>query len=256
MVKVKIDKTDKVESASELITTRPGIQISNCKKGGVGKTLLSKLKAAYCLESGLDFYALDADRQESFLKAYPDFALPTRFSELDKNLKIPDKILDLALEKLVLVDLPGNVEEAFNHWLRSSDILEASKDLGVEIQNWYVLDDSAECYEGFLRTLEFVKDNATHILVRNLGRCEDWESFDQFVTPELINKYRLKVIDLPKLRWDTATTVYKNALSFTKARRHSEFSTAQLAGLRGYMRRVYGVLDDAGFNVEALRLEG
>jgi hypothetical protein len=54
----------------------------------VGKTLLSKLKAAYCLESGLDFYALDADRQESFLKAYPEFALPTRFSELDKNLKM------------------------------------------------------------------------------------------------------------------------------------------------------------------------
>ena len=116
-------KTEKTESISEIIPTRPGIQLSNCKKGGVGKTLLSKLKAAYCLESGLDFYAVDADRQESFLKAYPDFALPTRFSELDKNLKIPDKILDLALEKLVLVDLPGNVEEAFNHWLRSSDIL-------------------------------------------------------------------------------------------------------------------------------------
>ena len=96
--------------------------------------------------------------------------------------------------------------------------LEASKDLGVEIENWYVLDYSTECYEGFLRTLEFVKDNATHILVRNLGRCEDWESFDQFITPKLIAEYKLKVIDLPKLRLDTATTVYKNALSFTEAR--------------------------------------
>ena len=249
-------KTKTEESASnKLIATRPAIQISNCKKGGVGKTLLSKLKAAYCLESELNFYAVDADRQESFLKAYPEFALPTRFSELDRNLKIPDKILDLALEKLVLVDLPGNVEEAFNHWLRSSDILEASKDLGVEIQNWYVLDDSVECYEGFLRTLEFVEDNATHVLVRNFGRCEDWDSFEQFITNELIGEYKLKVIDLPKLRFDTATTVYKNALSFTEARRHGEFSTAQLAGLRGYMRRVYSVLDDADFNVETLRLD-
>ncbi len=250
MVNVKIEKT---ESISEIIPTRPGIQLSNCKKGGVGKTLLSKLKAAYCLESGLDFYAVDADRQESFLKAYPDFALPTRFSELDKNLKIPDRILDLALEKLVLVDLPGNVEEAFNHWLRSSDILEASQDLDVEIQNWYVLDDSTECYEGFLRTLEFLEDNAKHILVKNLGRCDEWESFDLFITPELISEYKLKVIELPKLRFDTATTVYKNALSFTEARRYSEFSTAQLAGLRGYLRRVYAVLNDAGFNVESLR---
>jgi hypothetical protein len=147
------------------------------------------------------------------------------------------------------------VEEAFNHWLTASDILEAAKDLGVEIQNWYVLDDSIECYEGFLRTLEFVGDNATHILVRNFGRCEDWSSFDSVITTELIAESQLKVIDLPKLRLDTATTVYKNALSFTEARRYGEFSTAQLAGLRGYMRRVYAGLSSAGFNVESLRLD-
>ncbi|MDJ0718084.1 MAG: hypothetical protein QNJ54_28310 [Prochloraceae cyanobacterium] len=247
--------TDKTNLATTIIPTRPGIQLSNCKKGGVGKTLLSKLKAAYCLESGLDFYAVDADKQESFLKAYPEFALPTRFSELDRNLKIPDRILDLALEKLVIVDLPGNVEEAFNHWLNSGDILEAANDLGVEIQNWYLLDDSTECYEGFWRTWEFLGNNVRHILVRNLGRCEDWESFERFITPELINKHKLKVIDLPKLRLDTATTVYKNTLSFTQARRYPEFSTAQLAGLRGYLRRVYGVLDSVGFNVESLRID-
>ena len=246
--------TSKAESKSGIISTRPAIQLSNCKKGGVGKTLLSKLKAAYCLESGLDFYAVDADRQESFLKAYPEFALPTRFSELDINLKLPDRILDLALEKLVLVDLPGNVEEAFNHWLSASDILEAAVDLGVEIQNWYLLDDSTECYEGFLRTLTFLKKPVRHILVRNWGRCEEWSSFDQFITAELITEYKFKVIDLPKLRLDTATTVYKNTLSFTEARRYSEFSTAQLAGLRGYLRRVYAVLDSAGFNVESLRV--
>jgi hypothetical protein len=245
--------TQQLELSKEIIATRPGIQISNCKKGGVGKTLLTKLKAAYCLESELDFYAVDADIQGSFLKAYPEFAIPTRFSELDKNLKIPDQILDLALEKLVLVDLPGNVEEGFNHWLSASDILQAAKDFEVEIQNWYVLDDSTECYEGFLRTVEFVGNNATHILVRNLGRCEDWESFEKFITAKLIAEYKLKIIDLPKLRTDTATTIYKNSLSFTEARKYSGFSTAQAAGLRGYMRRVYGVLDDAGFNQGNLR---
>ena len=36
-------KTQIEESTSTIIPTRPGIQISNCKKGGVGKTLLSKL---------------------------------------------------------------------------------------------------------------------------------------------------------------------------------------------------------------------
>ena len=95
------------------------------------------------------------------MKAYPELALPTRFSELERHLKIPDRILDLALEKLVLVDLPGNVEEAF------------------------------ECYEGFLRRWKFLQDNVNHILGRNLGRREEWESFDQFITPESIAEYKM-----------------------------------------------------------------
>ena len=70
----------------------------------------------------------------------------------------------------------------------------------------------------------------------------------------MIAEYQMKVIDLPKLRLDTATTVYKNALSFTEARRYGEFSTAQLAGLRGYLRRVYAGLESARFNVESLKV--
>jgi hypothetical protein len=236
-----------------LLATRPMLQLSNCKKGGVGKTLLSKLKAAYCLEEGLDCYAVDADRQESFVKAHPEFVQPTRFSELDRNLKIPDQILDLAMEKLVLLDLPGNVEEAFNHWLEASDILEAAIDLGIEIQNWYLLDDSQECYEGFLRSLEFMQGKAKHILVRNLGRCEDWESFDRFIPKSLFQQYSLSVMDLPKLREDTATELYKSSLSFTAARRYAKFSTAQLAGLRSYLRRAYEALAEVGFCEKYLR---
>lgn len=253
MARVRQSQVVESEQTGVIVPTRPAIHLSNCKKGGVGKTLLSKLKAAYCLEAGLDCYAVDADRQESFIKAYPQFVQPTRFSELDRHLKIPDRILDLALEKLVLLDLPGNVEEGFNHWLNAGDILAAAVDLEVEIQNWYLLDDSQECYEGFLRTLEFMQNKVKHILVKNLGKCEEWDSFDSFITSQLIQQFSIRVIDLPKLREDTATEIYKNTLSFTEARRYKGFSTAQLAGLRAYLRRAYDVLAVADFSVENLR---
>jgi hypothetical protein len=98
-----------------------------------------------------------------------------------------------------------------------------------------------------------MKDNATHILVRNLGLCEDWESFNQFITPELMSEYKLKVIDLLPLRLDLATKVYKKTLSFTDAPKYSEFSTAQLAVLMNYLEMGYKVLNSAGFNIERLR---
>ena len=43
---------------------------------------------------------------------------------------------------------------------------------------------SSECYEEFWRTWELLQDNVSQILVRNLGRCEEWESFDKFITTE------------------------------------------------------------------------
>ena len=88
MARARQSQVVESEQTGAVVPTRPAIHLSNCKKGGVGKTLLSKLKAAYCLEAGLDCYAVDADRQESFIKAYRQFVQPTRFSELDRHLKI------------------------------------------------------------------------------------------------------------------------------------------------------------------------
>lgn len=84
-----------------------------------------------------------------------------------------------------------------------------------------------------------MQDKVKYILVRNLGKCEEWDSF---IVPELLQQFDIRVIDLPKLREDTATEIYKNTLSFTEARCYKGFSTAQLAGLRAYLRRAYDVL--------------
>ncbi len=61
------------------------------------------------------------------------------------------------------------------------------------------------------------------------------------MTPQLLQQFGIRVIDLPKLREDTATEIYKNTLIFTEARRYKGFSTAQLVGLRTYLRRAYDV---------------
>jgi hypothetical protein len=55
-----------------------------------------------------------------------------------------------------------------------------------------------------------MQDKVKHILVRNLGKCEEWDSFDSFMTPQLLQQFGIRVIDLPKLREDTATEIYKN----------------------------------------------
>ena len=234
--------------------TRPALHFQNAKKGGVGKTLLSKLKAAYLLEKQLSFSATDADPQRSFFKAYPDFVTESLFSELDRYLRISDKTLDYALRQLTLVDLPGNCEPEFHFWLEERDVIALAHDVGIQLQNWYVLDGSAETFEGFLRSLDVMGfEQVKHILVLNLGRNDDWDELEHYVPNSLINQANITLFHLPKLTGDIAEVLYKKSMSFTVARRHQEFSIAQLAGLRRYLNKSYEALEQVGFSLETLR---
>jgi len=234
--------------------TRPALHFQNAKKGGVGKTLLSKLKAAYLLENELSFAAFDADPQHSFLKAHPDFVVESLFSELDRYLRISDRTLDYALRQLTLVDLPGNCEPEFHFWLEERDVIALAHDVEIQLQNWYVLDGSTETYEGFLKTLDFMGvEKVKHILVLNLGRNEDWEDLENYVPNSLVNQANITLFYLPRLTGDIADMLYKGSMSFTAARRYQGFSIAQLAGLRRYLNKSYEALEAIGFSSEALR---
>jgi len=234
--------------------TRPALHFQNAKKGGVGKTLLSKLKAAYLLENELSFTAVDADPQRSFYKAHPDFVVESLFSELDRYLKISDRTLDYALRQLTLVDLPGNCEPEFHFWLEERDALSLADDVGIKVQNWYVLDGSTETYEGFLRTLDVMgTEKVQHILVLNLGRNDDWEELENHVPNPLLHQTNTTLFYLPKLTGDIADVLYKTSMSFTDARRYQGFSIAQLAGLRRYLNKSYEALEAIGFSLEALK---
>jgi MinD-like ATPase involved in chromosome partitioning or flagellar assembly len=86
------------------------------EKGGVGKSVVSRLLSQYCLDNKMMYAGLDADQSHSTLsRFYPEY---TQAIDLD-HFESADRIMELAIEQdvQVVVDLPAQSER----FLPSSD---------------------------------------------------------------------------------------------------------------------------------------
>ena len=76
------------------------------EKGGVGKSVVSRLCAQYCIDRAIPFAAADADGSHgALMRFYADYARPIDLTDFASA----DQILELATEqeRRVLVDLPA-----------------------------------------------------------------------------------------------------------------------------------------------------
>ena len=92
------------------------------EKGGVGKSVVSRLVAQYCIDHAFPFVALDADGSHGSLSRY--YAEYSRPVDLAKSTSA-DEIFELATEtdRRVIVDLPAQSDRLLAGWLAEAGIL-------------------------------------------------------------------------------------------------------------------------------------
>ena len=87
----------------------------------------------------------------------------------------------------------------------------------------------------------------THILVRNLGLCDEWSPIDEDESVQkLIKKYRVKVIDFPKLGYKERYKINQNRLKFDDARESKEFGILGKQRVVNFLKAAYSAFDSAG----------
>src|SRR5438093_10984607 len=86
------------------------------EKGGVGKSVVARLAAQYCIDKAIPFVAADADGSHgALMRFYADYAQPIDLTETSGA----DQILALATEedRRVVVDLPAPAERLLAAWI-------------------------------------------------------------------------------------------------------------------------------------------
>lgn len=226
----------------------PTIHLITGEKGGVGKTVVARTKIQYCLDRNFPFIAVETDRSNpDVARVYKDICKYAVFSEDEKQLDKADSIFEYAIDKPVIVSLPSQVHRAVSNWIDRNKLFEVGKQYKVDFCNWFVCNGRYDSVKLLINSLKHYQNNMPHILVQNWGVCDDWSQVEQDRDlQKLIKKYRVKVIDFPKLEYKETYLIDKNRLNFADARNHQDFTVLGKQRIFNFLNTAYTTFDSTG----------
>lgn len=229
------------------------------EKGGVGKSVMSRVFAQYCIDREIPFQGFDSDRSHgSFMRFYQDF---TTHVELE-NFQSLDQLAEAALrgENLqVIVDLAAQSSSSLRGWMDDTGVLELFREAGVMVNCWHILDDGRDSLEMLARLLENFKTEARYVIVLNHGRGARFDTFNASSIKIRAQELGAKIIELPKLHEGSMRQVDHSNSSFWAAVNASE-DGEQLLGIldrqrvKVWLRKIYAELDTLGLHHAARRI--
>jgi hypothetical protein len=183
------------------------------EKGGVGKSVVARLLAQWCVDRSRPLAAIDADASHgSLLRSYGEF---TQAVDLDAFASA-DEIVNRALgaERTVVVDLPAQSGRALERWIESADVVHFAREAGLRLVLWHVSDGTFDSVRDLERTLDRWADAFRYVAVKNRGRAKDFSLFDESVGPRRVAQMGGCVIELPELDGAAMAKIDRSGASF------------------------------------------
>lgn len=155
------------------------IHLVGGRKGGVGKTFLSRLLAEYLTRKKQQFALIEADVTigdvgtvyGGFDKGKSTKALDLSLSDDPRRYNEPDIIFREALEKqCVLVNLPAETNDALSSWMSAVNLVGLCKENNIDLWHWYVTDGCYASIRLLADSLKILDGQLPHIIIRNEGR--------------------------------------------------------------------------------------
>jgi hypothetical protein len=146
------------------------------------------------------------------------------------------------------VNLPAQVFIPVKEWFERNELLSIAPDDGVKFFYWFVCDGGYDSLKLLGKSLEFFKSDVPHILVKNWGKCDDWEPLenDEYLQ-SLMAQYEVRVIDFPKFIGNADRNAIDAAsLSFGEAREYERFGSISRQRVKRFLREAYEAFDAAG----------
>ena len=155
------------------------IHLIGGEKGGVGKSLVSRLLAQHFIDRGIAFTGFDTDRSHgALMRFYAGYASPV----LVDRYEALDAILESALVapgQRVLVDLAAQTHAQLVQWIDDSGVLELAAESGVTINYWHVMDAGRDSVDLLDRLLTRFGPRLRYVLVLNQLRGDDFSQLER-----------------------------------------------------------------------------
>lgn len=226
------------------------IHLIGGEKGGVGKSMVSRLLAQYFIDREWPFVGFDTDRSHgSLLRFYTDYASEA----LVDHFEALDRIVEAALAQpgvRVLVDLAAQTHEPLVKWMDESGVLDMGNLSGFTLKYWHVMDSGRDSVDLLARLLDRFGLRLHYVLVRNQLRGSDFSLLEKSGQLDRALALGAKVIDLKHLHDPLVQKIDARNSSFWAARHTTGpegpgLGIMERQRLKLWMGHAYGELEKA-----------
>ena len=205
------------------------------EKGGVGKSLVARLLAQYCIDHNKPFVGFDADRSHgALLRFYADYASPVVIDRYESL----DAVVETAIEapdKRMIVDLAAQTHQPLIRWMDDSGMLALAREFDIAVRYWHVMDngrDSVDLLDRFGAQLDYV-------LVLNQLRGDDFQILERSGQKARALSLGASVVTLPRLHEPAMTQIDARSTSFWAACQSADKATTGLGLLERQRVKVW-----------------
>ena len=221
------------------------------EKGGVGKSLMSRVLAQYMIDREIPFIGFDTDRSHgALMRFYSGYAS----SVLVDNIEALDSIIEAAAEqpeRRVLVDLAAQTHDPLVKWMDDAGVLNLADEMGMTIHYWHVMDSGKDSVDLLKKLLDRFGTGLNYELVRNQIRGNDFNVLEQSGEQARAMQLGARVVTVKKLGDSVINKIDAGSSSFWKAKNPQDPTGGGLGlmdrqRVKAWLRDVYREIDDVG----------
>lgn len=231
-------------------TTITPIHFIGGEKGGVGKSVLSRVLAQYFIDHEMPFLGFDTDRSHgALMRFYSGYASPVTVDKVESLDAIVEAAVDQPGRRL-LVDLAAQTHDSLATWMEDAGVVNLADELGMKLFYWHVMDSGRDSVDLLRRLLDRFGSGMQYVLVRNQVRGSDFAALEQSGEQRRAEGLGAKVVTLKKLNETIINRIDNASSSFWKA------STADKDGgglglmdrqrVKMWLRDIYREIDEVG----------
>jgi len=221
------------------------------EKGGVGKSLVSRLLAQYFIDRELAFKGYDSDKSHgALLRFYTDYAQPV----VVDNYAALDAVIEAAAltpDERVLIDLAAQTHLFLSRWMDDSGLLDIAHDMGLKLTYWHVMDSGRDSVDLLRKLLDQFGDRMNLVVVLNEVRGDQFDILQASGQLERAQALGATVITVRKLQDGTMQKIDAHSSSFWAATQQTEKAATGLGLLerqrvKNWLLKNYEQFDQLG----------
>lgn len=216
------------------------------EKGGVGKSMTSRLLAQYYIDRQKPFLGFDSDASHgTFSRFYGEFASPVIVGEDDSL----DGIIEASEgqpDHDLIIDLAAQTSTRLGQWIDETDVFGLFSELGYQVFLWHVMDDGADSVDLLGKVLtRYPQQDVQFVVVQNLGRGTDFSELCASKAYEEAIERGAYPFELGKLNAKLAHKVdFANASFWAAANNRDLMNIAERQRMKVWLKNNYSQLDE------------